>query len=182
MVAAVSTFGTLIANYQPLRGGPIQWPPPSGIGAEAVAEHWLGPNGFQMLPPGAERLRIPAPQGLTFRYRYSFYNRGSVPVTVTSIGYPPAGQRSSGITRTVTAINVANTRWHSFLPFTLDGRQMVSVEVEVHVTACLDADAAIEWNGDRMTYTVFGFHRTDVVTTNVQVQLAGVPRPVETLG
>jgi len=179
ILIAFSTAAALVLNYQPLRGGPIQWPPPTGVGAVAVPEHWLGSDGFQALPMGAERLRVPAPQGLSFSYRYSFYNRGSVPVTVTSIGFPRADQAGESLTKTAVAVNVGGTGWRSWFPYTpliVQARQSVSVEVNVRVTDCLKPGDIVEWDTDKVAFTVFGIHRTAILTTNVLVQLVGVPQ------
>jgi hypothetical protein len=48
-----------------------------------------------------------------------------------------------------------------------------SVEVLVRVTGCVGAETGVEWNTEWMSFLVLGFHRSDFVTTNVQIELTG---------
>jgi hypothetical protein len=120
---------------------------------------------------------------LTFSYRYHVYNQGSVPITITSMGLPLSAQRGEGVTRQVVRVKVdrgeadvltlGGGRWVPFQPFTLHGRQGVSVEEKVIAMHALGCGFSVRWNRQRFSFKVFGLARTDSVTLPVQVNLVG---------
>ena len=176
VAAAAVTVTAIVANYQPLWGGGRAWPAPPGIGATITQEYWLQPNGFEQLPPQARYITIPAHKGLTFTYRFSFFNKGKTPITVTSIGLPASAQRSDG-GLIITPVAVQTSRmaalgtWGPMQPFTLGEREMASVEMRVQVTEC--SDGGVVWNSFPVSFTVLGVHRHDRLPTNVEIYLSG---------
>jgi hypothetical protein len=177
VVSALGIASAMVANYQPIIPGGLRWPAPTGVAARVVPQTWLG------APSGARVFRIPARKGLTFTYRYHVYNQGSVPITVTSIGLPTSAQRGEGLTREVARVRVdrweaeapplGGGRWVPFQPFTLQGRQGVSVQEKVIVQSALGCE--VRWNTQWFSFKVFGLHRSDLVTLPVQINLVGSP-------
>ena len=179
LVCAIVTATAVLANYQPLWGGGKAWPAPVGVGAKVTREYWLQPgSGLEQLPPNAQYISIPAHKGLMFTYRFSFFNKGATPVTVTSIGLPPSVQRGGGgpiITpeAVLTDQMIANGQgWESMRPFTLPARMGASVQVRVQVLQCVPAQGTVSWNSLPMTFTVHGVHRHDTLPTNVEISLS----------
>ncbi|MGH9197953.1 MAG: hypothetical protein ACRD1T_19725, partial [Acidimicrobiia bacterium] len=86
LLAAASTGLIVVANFQPFRPGYKQYGPPPGVEAEVVRVNWLG------LAPNLRVFRISPHDGLAFRYRFSIWNHGPVPITVTRFGVPASEQ------------------------------------------------------------------------------------------
>jgi hypothetical protein len=135
---------------------------------------WLG------LPPNLRIFRVPAEEGLTFNYRFSIWNHGPVPITVTRIGIPESDQAGEGvITRPVAIypdvyrIPELGGRWRRVQPFRLEPRQMAGVEMQITVTDC---DLHGKWNGVPITFEMYGIERHVLAPTNVQIDLVG-PQP-----
>jgi hypothetical protein len=177
VISALGIAWALVANYQPIVPGGTRWRAPTGVGATVIPQTWLD------APAGARVFRIPAKKGLSFTYRYHVYNQGPVPITVTSIGLPISVQRADVVTRDVARVKVdggaggapilGGGRWVPFQPFTLHGRQGVSVEERAVETAVIDC--LTRWNTERFSYKVFGLPRSDWVTLPVQINLIGSP-------
>jgi hypothetical protein len=90
LLAAASTGVILVTNYQPFVPGYKQYGPPAGVSSTVMRVPWLG------LPPNLRIFRVPAEEGLTFNYRFSIWNHGPVPITVTRIQIPESEQAGEG--------------------------------------------------------------------------------------
>ncbi|MGH3668581.1 MAG: hypothetical protein ACRDU7_09830, partial [Acidimicrobiia bacterium] len=90
LAAASSTGVILVVNYQPFMPGYKQYGPPAGVSSTVMRVPWLG------LPPNLRIFSVPAAEGLTFNYRFSIWNHGPVPITVTRIGIPESEQVGEG--------------------------------------------------------------------------------------
>jgi hypothetical protein len=172
LIAIAATGVILVANYQPLHAGFKQYGPPKGVGATALQIDWLD------APPNVWTFRIPSYKGLTFTYRFSIWNHGPVPITITRFGMPLAEQQGSGLTRTAVSINPnlyapLGGNWGQIRPLRLESRQMVAVEERVTLTSCLERGATIKWNTIPVTFTVYGIERHVFVPMNVQIDLVG---------
>ncbi len=98
IIAVAATGGILVANYQPFHAGYKQYGPPKGVGATALQIDWLD------APPNVWTYRIPSYKGLTFTYRFSIWNHGPVPITITRFGIPKSEQAGDGLTNVPVAI------------------------------------------------------------------------------
>lgn len=170
MVALTSTGIVLVANFQPFRPGDKQYGPPPGVEAEVVRVNWLG------LAPNLRVFRISPHDGLTFRYRFSIWNHGPVPITVTRFGVPASEQAGQGITIVPVALypDVYHVpefggNWIPVQPLRLEPRQMLGIEMQVTVTSCEVTSA--QWNGIPLTFEMYGIERHVVAPTNVQIDL-----------
>ena len=87
VVAATSTRIVLVSNYQPFAPGYKQYYGlPAVKGTESVSFSWIG------APPNLRVIKVPTEPGMTFRYRFSIWNHGPVPITVTRFGIPSSQQ------------------------------------------------------------------------------------------
>ncbi len=171
LIAVAATGVILVANYQPLHAGFKQYGPPKGVGATALQIDWLD------APPNVWTFRIPSYKGLTFTYRFSIWNHGPVPITVTRFGIPKSEQAGDGFTNVPVAIYPdvytdpsGGGAWEPVRPLTLQPRQMAGVEMRVTVTTkCWFP----KWNAIPVTFTVYGIERDVVAPMNVQIDLVG---------
>jgi hypothetical protein len=181
VTGAAATASATVLNYQPLSGGGKAWPVPRGIDAKLTHGYWLDAGGGEQLPPQAQFISIPSHPGLTFTYRFSFFNKGKAPVTITGIGVPPSVQRADGgpiatpIAFQTGLMEMAGEGWAPMRPFTVGEREVASVEVRVQVLGC--ADGSVEWNHFPVSFRVLGVDRHDVLPTNVEIYLAGQSSP-----
>lgn len=171
LFASASTGLVLVANYQPFKPGYKQYGPPAVVSEPPLRVPWLG------LPPNLRIFRIPAREGLTFTYRFSIWNHGPVPITVTRIGIPESDQGGSGtIIKPVAIYPNVYAYGHTWLPvqpFELAPRQMAGVEMQVTVTDC---DLSGRWNEVLITFEMYGIERHVFAPTNVEIDLVG-PQP-----
>jgi hypothetical protein len=174
LVAGASTGMILITNYQPFHAGFKQYGPPKGVGATALQIDWLD------APPNVWTYRIPSYKGLTFTYRFSIWNHGPVPITITRFGVPASEYAGSGLTVVPVAMypDVYRSpsiggRWVPAGPLTLEPRQEAGVEMQVRVSRCMDQGALTRWNDVPVTYKVFGIERHIFAQMNVQIDLVG---------
>ena len=173
LLATASTGVILVANYQPFMPGYKQYGPPAGISATPMRVPWFG------LPPNLRIFRIPSHDGLTFKYRFSIWNHGPVPITVTRMGIPESEQAGYGVIIKPVAIYPdvyklpeLGGKWRPVQPFRLEPRQMAGVEMQVTVTKCWSS----QWNQVPITFEMYGIERHVLAPTNVQVDLVG-PQP-----
>jgi hypothetical protein len=173
ILMAVATTGiVLVSNYQPFDAGYKQYGPPPDVSATVTRIDWLG------VPPNVQTFHIQAKEGLTFVYRFSIWNRGPVPITVTQFGIPLAEQDGSGLTRTTVSINPnvyapLGGTWGPVRPLRLESRQMAAVEERVTLTSCLEKGATIKWNTVPVSFSMYGILRHIFATINVQIVLVG---------
>jgi hypothetical protein len=172
VLALTSTGIVLVSNYQPFRPGYKQYGPPPGVEPEVVRVDWLG------LAPNLRVFRISPHDGLTFRYRFSIWNHGPVPITVTQFGVPASEQAGEGVTIVPVALypDVNNIpelggKWVPVQPLRLEPRQMMGVEMQVTVTSCEVTSA--RWNGIPLTFELYGIERHVDAPSNVQFDLVG---------
>jgi hypothetical protein len=115
--------------------------------------------------PNVEIFRIPAHEGTTFNYRFSLWNHGPVPITITEFGVPLAEQEGDGVTDVPVSMNPniyafgSETNWQPVGPITLEPRQMMAVEKHVVVTSCLEQGNTAKWNTIPISFTMYGIHR-----------------------
>jgi hypothetical protein len=174
LIAVASTGGIVVANYQPFHAGFKQYGPPKGVGATALQIDWLD------APPNVWTYRIPSYEGLTFTYRFSIWNHGPVPITITRFGIPKSEQTPDGLTIVPVAIYPdvytdpsLGAAWEPVRPLTLQPRQMAGVEMRVTITSCMEDGATVKWNTIPVTFTVYGIERHVVSPMNVQIDLVG---------
>jgi len=174
LIAVAATGGILVANYQPFHAGYKQYGPPKGVGATALQIDWLD------APPNVWTYRIPSYEGLTFTYRFSIWNHGPVPITITQFGIPKSEQAGDGLTIVPVAIYPdVNTdpsvggAWEPIRPLTLQPRQMAGVEMRVTITSCMEDGATAKWNTIPVTFTLYGIERHVFAPMNVQIDLVG---------
>ncbi len=174
LLAAASTGLILVANYQPFVPGYKQYGPPIGVSSTVMRVPWLG------LPPNLRLFSVPAEEGLTFNYRFSIWNHGPVPITVTRIGIPESEQAGEGaiiepvaIYPDVNKIPELGGEWRPVQPFSLEPRQMAGVEMQITITDC---DLHGQWNEVPITFEMYGIERHVLAPTNVQISLVG-PEP-----
>ena len=174
LLAAASAGLVLVANYQPFRPGYKQYGPPADVSATVMRVPWFG------LPPNLRIFRVPVDDGLTFNYRFSIWNHGPVPITVTRIGIPESEQAGSGMIVKPVAIepNVygfpqTGGGWRPVQPFRLEPRQMAGVEMQVTITNC---ELYGQWNEVPITFEMYGIERHVLAPTNVQIDMVG-PQP-----
>jgi hypothetical protein len=170
LIAVAATGGILVANYQPFHAGFKQYGPPKGVGATALQIDWLD------APPNVWTYRIPSYKGLTFTYRFSIWNHGPVPITITRFGIPNSEQ-VDGLTKVPVAIYPdvytdpsVGGAWEPVRPVTLQPRQEAGVEMRVTLTKCW---SDVKWNRVPVTFTVYGIERHVFAPMNVQIDLVG---------
>ncbi len=170
LIAVAATGVTLVANYQPFHAGFKQYGPPKGVGATALQIDWLD------APPNVWTYRIPSYKALTFTYRFSIWNHGPVPITITRFGIPNSEQ-VDGLTNVPVAIYPdvytdpsVGGAWEPVRPLTLQPRQEAGVEMRVTLTKCW---SDVKWNKVPVTFTVYGIERHVVAPMNVQIDLVG---------
>ena len=167
-VAVAVTGVIVVSNYQPFLPGYKQYEPPTVVSEDPLFVPWLG------LPPNLRIFRVPAQQGLTFTYRFSIWNHGPVPITVTRIGIPRSEQAGGGVIEEPVAINpnvyAYPERWLPVQPLELAPRQMAGVEMQVTITDC---DLSGRWNEIPVTFELYGIERHVLAPTNVQIDLVG---------
>jgi hypothetical protein len=164
VVAATSTGIVLVANYQPFRPGYKQYGPPPGLEVEVTRVNWLG------MPPNLRIFEVPTEDGLTFRYRFSIWNHGPVPITVTKFGVP-LSEQEFGLTHVPVAVDpnlYGGGSWIPVQPVRLAPRQMMGIEMEVTVASCM---SGVRWNGIPLTFEMYGIERHVIAPTNVQIDL-----------
>jgi hypothetical protein len=112
-----------------------------------------------------------------FTYRFSIWNHGPVPITITGFGIPKSEQAGDGLTNVpvaiypdVYAVPSVGGAWEPVRPLTLQPRQMAGVEMRVTVTMkCW----SVKWNTIPVTFTVYGIERHVFAPMNVQIDLVG---------
>ena len=164
VVAATSTGIVVVANYQPFRPGYKQYGPPPGVEVEVIRVNWLG------MPPNLRIFEVPTEDGMTFRYRFSIWNHGPVPVTVTRFGVP-SSEQESGLTQVPVAVDpnvYGGGQWIPVQSVRLAPRQMMGIEMEVTVTSCM---SGVRWNQIPITFEMYGIERHVLAPTNVQIDL-----------
>ena len=94
---------------------------------------WLG------MPPNLRIFEVPAEDGMTFRYRFSIWNHGPVPITVTRFGVPLSEQEpDSTLVPVAVDPNVyGGGQWIPVQPVRLAPRQMMGIEMEATVAVCM---------------------------------------------
>jgi hypothetical protein len=174
LIAGAAAGIVIVSNYQPFHAGYRQYGPPSGVSATVTRIDWLD------APPNVQEFRIPAKKGLTFDYRFSIWNHGPVPITLTRVGVPLADQRGNGVTETPVRFNPNvyaypphGGTWGPIRTLTLEPRQMAAVEMRVTVTSCLEQGALVQWNSIPVAFSVYGIHRHVIAPINVQIDLVG---------
>ena len=170
LIAVVATADILVANYQPFHAGFKQYGPPKGVEATALQIDWLD------APRNVWTYRIPSYKGLTFTYRFSIWNHGPVPISITRFGIPKS-ERVDGLTVVPVAIYPdvykvpsVGGGWARVRPLTLQPRQMAGVEMRVTLTKCW---SDVKWNRIPVTFTEYGIERHVVAPMNVQIDLVG---------
>jgi len=178
LIAVAATGGILVANYQPFHAGYKQYGPPKGVGATALQIDWLD------APPNVWTYRIPSYEGLTFTYRFSIWNHGPVPITITQFGIPKSEQAGDGLTIVPVAVYPdvytdpsVGGAWEPIRPLTLQPRQMAGVEMRVTITSCMEDGATAKWNTIPVTFTLYGIERHVFAPMNVQIDLVGSKTP-----
>ena len=164
VIAATSTGLVLVANYQPFRPGYKQYGPPPGLEVEVTRVNWLG------MPPNLRIFEVPTEEGLTFRYRFSIWNHGPVPVTVTRFGVSPS-KLEPDLTQVPVAVDpnvYGGGQWIPVQPVRLAPRQMMGIEMEVTVASCM---SGVRWSGIPLTFEMYGIERHVLAPTNVQIDL-----------
>jgi hypothetical protein len=174
LLAAISTGVVLVANYQPFKPGYKQYGPPTGVSSTVMRVPWLG------LPPNLRIFSVPAEEDLTFNYRFSIWNHGPVPITVTRIGIPESERAGEGVIIEPVAIYPdaykipeLGGEWRPVQPFRLEPRQMAGVEMQVTITDC---QLYGRWNAVPVTFEMYGIERHVLAPTNVQIDMIG-PQP-----
>jgi hypothetical protein len=164
LLATVSTGLVLVANYQPFRPGYKQYGPPPGLEVEVTRVNWLG------MPPNLRIFKVPTEDGLTFRYRFSIWNHGPVPITVTRFGVPASEQEpDSTLVPVAVDPNVyGGGQWIPVQPVRLAPRQVMGIEMEVTVASCM---SGVRWNEIPLTFEMYGIERHVFAPTNVQIDL-----------
>jgi hypothetical protein len=169
-IAIVAAGLVLASTYQPFKAGFKQYGPPKGVEATALQIDWLD------APPNVWTYRVPSHKGLTFTYRFSIWNHGPVPITVTRLGIPVSKQAGQGLTVVPVAVDAnvyGGGGWEPVHPLTLHSRQMSGVEMRVTITSCLEHGATIRWNTVPVTFKVYGIERHVFAPMNVQIDLVG---------
>jgi hypothetical protein len=164
VLAATSTGIVLVANYQPFRPGYKQYGPPPGLESEVIRVNWLG------MPPNLRIFEVPTENGMTFRYRFSIWNHGPVPITVTRFGVP-LSEQEFGLTHVPVAMDpnlYGGGSWIPVQPVRLAPRQMMGIEMEVTVASCV---SGVRWNQVPITFEMYGIERHVLAPTNVQIDL-----------
>jgi len=164
VVAATSTGIVLVANYQPFRPGYKQYGPPPGLEVQVTRVNWLG------MPPNLRIFEVPTEDGLTFRYRFSIWNHGPVPITVTRFGVSPS-KLEPDLTQVPVAVDpnvYGGGQWIPVQPVRLAPRQMMGIEMEVTVASCM---SGVRWNQIPLTFEMYGIERHVFAPTNVQIDL-----------
>jgi hypothetical protein len=170
-LVAVAAIGVvLVSKYQPFAAGYKQYGPPKGVGATALQIDWLD------APPNVWTYRIPSYKGLTLTYRFSIWNHGPVPVTITKLGIPAPAQAADGLTVVPVAVDpnvYGGGGLEPLQPLTLHPRQMAGVEMRVTVTSCMEDGATARWNTVPVTFKIYGIERHVFAPMNVQIDLIG---------
>jgi hypothetical protein len=170
LVAVATTGIVLIPNFQPLRAG-SQLGPPLGVDATALQIDWLD------APSNSWTYQVPVRSGLTFRYRFSIWNHGPLPITITRIGVP-ASEQDGGLTMVPVAVYPdlsqvplgGKWQWQPVHPLALDARQMAGVEMQVTLASCV---TGVRWNQVPVTFEVLGIERHVFAPLNTQIDLVG---------
>lgn len=164
VVAAISTGIVVVANYQPFRPGYKQYGPPPGLEVEVIRVNWLG------MPPNLRIFEVPTEDGMTFRYRFSIWNHGPVPITVTRFGVPRSVQEpDSTLVPVAVDPNVyGGGQWIPVQPVRLAPRQMMGIEMEATVASCT---SGVRWNEIPLTFEMYGIERHVDAPMNVQIDL-----------
>jgi hypothetical protein len=141
------------------------------VDAEVTRVNWVG------MPPNLRAFEVPIEDGMEFRYRFSIWNHGPVPVTVTRIGIPATEQAGDGLIIKPVAVYpdvyrvpALGGEWLPVQPLELAPRQMAGVEMQVTITDC---ELHGRWNEVPITFEMYGIERHVSAPTNVQIDLVG---------
>jgi hypothetical protein len=107
---------------------------------------------------------------MTFRYRFSVWNHGPVPITVTRFGIP-AAEWEPDLKHVPVAIDPNTYGGGGFIPVhpvRLAPRQQMGIEMEVTVTRCM---SGVSWNHLPITFEMYGIERHVDAPTDVQIDL-----------
>jgi hypothetical protein len=165
VVAAVTTGIVLVANYQPFVPGYKQYYGlPAVEGTESTSFSWIG------APPNLRVIKVPTEPDMTFRYRFSIWNHGPVPVTVTRFGIP-SWEQESDLKIVPVAIDPSTYGGGGFIqvqPIRLAPRQQMGIDMEVTVARCM---SGVSWNAIPITFDMYGIEKHVVAPANVQIEL-----------
>ena len=164
VIGAVSTGVILVANYQPFTPGYKQYGPPPGVQTEVIRVNWLG------MQPNLRIFEVGTEPDMTFRYRFSIWNHGPVPITVTQFGLP-ASVQDPDLNLVAVAMDPNIYGAGGFVPIQpveLAPRQMMGIEMEVRVASCT---SGVRWNEIPITFEMYGIERHISALTNVQIDL-----------
>jgi hypothetical protein len=165
VVAATSTGIVLVSNYQPFVPGYKQYYGlPAVEGTRSTSFSWIG------APPNLRVIDVPTEPGMTFRYRFSIWNHGPVPITVTRFGVP-SSQQEPELKVVAVAIDPNTYGGGGFIPVQpvrLAPRQQMGIEMEMTVASCM---SGVSSNAISITFEMYGIERHVVAPTNVQIEL-----------
>jgi hypothetical protein len=165
VVGAISTGIVLVFNYQPFVPGYKQYYGlPAVEGTQSTSFSWVG------APPNLRVIEVPTEPGMTFRYRFSIWNHGPVPITVTRFGVPSSEQEPD-LKFVPVAIDPNTYGGGGFIPVQpvrLAPHQQMGIEMEVTVASCM---SGVSSNGIPITFKMYGIERYVLAPTNVQIEL-----------
>ena len=165
VVAATSTGIVLVSNYQPFVPGYKQYYGlPAVEGTQSTSFSWIGE------PSNLRVIKVPTEPGMTFRYRFSIWNHGPLPITITRFGVP-SSQQEPDLRIVPVAIDPNTYGGDGFIPVEpvrLAPRQQIGIEMEVTVASCM---SGVSSNGIAITFKMYGIERHVVAPTNVQIEL-----------
>ena len=165
ILAATTTGIVLVSNYQPFVPGYKQYYGlPAVKGTESTSFTWFG------APPNLRIIEVPTEPGMTFRYRFSIWNHGPVPITITRFGVPSSEQEAD-LKIVPVAVDPNTYGGGGFIPVQpvrLAPRQQMGIEMEVTLTRCM---SGVSSNAIPVTFDMYGIERHVVAPANVQIEL-----------